>query len=59
MSSHYEYWVMPYGLVNAHSVFQAFINDALGDMLCRYVVTYIDDILVYSPSLSVHVIHVN
>ncbi|KAI4890785.1 hypothetical protein NFI96_028572, partial [Prochilodus magdalenae] len=30
---HYEYTVMPYGLRNAPSVFQAFINDVLRDMI--------------------------
>lgn len=57
-SGHYEYRVMPYGLVNTLLVFQALINDMLRNMLGKYVVAYIDDILVYSPSLSVHVDHV-
>lgn len=51
-SSHYEYRVMPYGLANTPSVFQAFFNDVLRDMLGRYMIAFIDDILVYSPTLS-------
>lgn len=50
--------VMLYGLANALSVFQAFINDMLRDMLGKHVVVYIDDILMYSPSLPVHVSHI-
>ncbi|XP_062843452.1 interferon-induced very large GTPase 1-like [Trichomycterus rosablanca] len=34
-SGHYEYLVMPFGLTNAPAVFQAFINDALRDMINR------------------------
>ncbi|KAI4894775.1 hypothetical protein NFI96_013552 [Prochilodus magdalenae] len=52
---HYEYKVMSFGLRNAPSVFQAFINDVLRDMLGRFVIAYIDDILIYSPDYSTHV----
>ncbi len=45
-SGHYEYLVMPFGLVNSPSVFQAFINDVFRDMLNRWVIVYIDDILI-------------
>ncbi len=50
-SGHYEYWIMPFGLVNSPSVFQAFINDVFRDMLNRWVIVYMDDIFVYSDSL--------
>ncbi len=36
-SGHYEYLVMPFGLVNSPSVFQAFVNDVFKDMLNRWV----------------------
>ncbi|MGL5200452.1 MAG: reverse transcriptase family protein [Aeromonas veronii] len=45
MTGHYEYRVMPFGLVNSPSVFQAFINDVFRDMLNKWVIVYIDDIL--------------
>ncbi len=57
-SGHYEYWVMPFGLVNSPSVFQSFINDVFRDMLDHYVIVYIDDILIYSETLQEHVQHV-
>ncbi|KAL0149332.1 hypothetical protein M9458_055370 [Cirrhinus mrigala] len=57
-SGHYEYRVMPFGLVNSPSVFQAFINDVFRDMLGRWVIIYMDDILIYSNSLETHITHV-
>lgn len=57
-TGHYEYLVMSYGLVNAPSVFQSFVNDILRDMIGKYVVAYIDDILIYSTTLAQHYLHV-
>ncbi|KAL0185720.1 hypothetical protein M9458_017390, partial [Cirrhinus mrigala] len=57
-SGHYEYRVMPFGLANSPSCFQAFVNDVFRDMLNRWVIVYIDDILIYSNSYSEHVQHV-
>ncbi len=54
-SGHYEYLVMPFGLSNSPSVFQAYINDVYRDMLNRGVIVYIDNILVYSDSLENHI----
>ncbi|KAI4902633.1 hypothetical protein NFI96_002208 [Prochilodus magdalenae] len=55
---HYEYRVMSFGLRNAPSVFQAFINDVLRDMIGQFVIAYIDDILIYSSDYNSHVQHV-
>lgn len=49
---------MPYGLANTPSVFQCLINDVLRDMLGRSIITYIDDILVYSASIEEHIGHI-
>lgn len=57
-SGHYEYLVLPFGFVNNPSVFQAYINDVFRDMLNWEVVAYIDDILIYSVTLDLHVQHV-
>ncbi len=46
---------MPFGLVNSPSVFQAFVNDVFRDMLNRWVIVYIDDILIYSDSYEDHI----
>ncbi len=57
-SGHYEYRVMPYGLSNSPSVFQSFMNEIFRDMLHRFIVVYIDNILIYSPNLATHLHHV-
>ncbi|KAI2649346.1 Transposon Tf2-9 polyprotein [Labeo rohita] len=55
---HFEYRVLPFGLANAPSVFQALVNDVLRDMLNVFVFVYLDVILIFSPSVSDHVQHV-
>ena len=57
MSAHYEYLVMPFGLANAPSVFQKFVNKVFRDMLGRQVIVYID-ILIYSLYLEDHITHI-
>ncbi|KAL0164855.1 hypothetical protein M9458_040608, partial [Cirrhinus mrigala] len=57
-SGHYEYRVMPFGLSNSPSCFQAFVNEVFRDLLNRCVIVYIDDILIYSNSYPEHVQHV-
>ncbi len=57
-SGHYEYLVMPYGLSNAPSVFQEFMNEVFREFLHRSVIVYIDDILIYSRNLADHRHHV-
>lgn len=56
ISGHYEYLLMPFGLANSPSVFQAFINDTFREMLNRWLIIYIDDILIYP--LEEHIGHV-
>ncbi len=51
-------WNYRVGLVNAPAVFQALVNDVLRDMLNIFVFVYLDNILIFSPSLQVHVQHV-
>lgn len=57
-TGHYEYRVMPFGLVNAPAVFQALINDVLREMLNKFVFVYLDDILIFSCNYQEHIQHV-
>ena len=50
---------MPFGLSNAPSFFQNFLNDVLGnDILDIFVTAYVDDFLVFSKTLQEHRKHV-
>jgi len=44
---HYEYKVMPFGLVNSPATFQAMMHKILREILDNGVVVYLDNILIY------------
>ena len=45
---HFKYKVMPFGLTNAPTTFMSGMNSIFADYLDKFVVVYLDDILVYS-----------
>ena len=54
----YEFLVMLFGLANAPSSFQAFINEVLREFLDKFCTAYMDDILIFSRSRGKHRRHV-
>ena len=49
---------MPFGLTNAPDTFQHFMNEIFADLLDVCTMIYLDDILIYSNSMSNHTLHV-
>nr|GFD39799.1 RNA-directed DNA polymerase homolog [Tanacetum cinerariifolium] len=47
---HYELLVMPFGLINASAVFMDLMNRVFHEFLDKFVIVFIDDILVFSKS---------
>ena len=54
---HYEFVIMPFRLTNASDVFMCLMNNVMHKYLDKFVVMFIDDILIYSKSKEEHKEH--
>ncbi|GBG70053.1 hypothetical protein CBR_g4881 [Chara braunii] len=53
----YEFTVMPFGLTNAPATFQSLMDKVFRNQINRFVVVYLNDILIFSKSMEEHMRH--
>jgi hypothetical protein len=51
---HYEFTVVPFGLSNAPVVFMCLMNDTFRNCFDKFLIIFLDDILIYSKSEEEH-----
>src|SRR5436305_9094801 len=51
----YEFNIMPFGLKNAPMTFQRMMNRILRKYLDKFVIVYIDDIMIFSKMFEKHI----
>nr|GEU62352.1 putative reverse transcriptase domain-containing protein [Tanacetum cinerariifolium] len=54
---HFKFIVMPFGLTNSPTVFMDLMNRVCRSYLDKFVIVFIDDILIYSKTQDEHVKH--
>ena len=54
---HYEFVVVPFGLTNGAATFMCLMNSFFSRYLDKFVIVFLDDILIYSKNEKEHIEH--
>ena len=54
---HFEFLFMPFGLTNAPAAFMDLMQDIFREYLDKFIIVFINDILIYSPTRGLHEEH--
>ena len=54
---HYKFTVVPFGLINALAIFMSLMNGVFHIFLDKFLVIFLDDILIYSCNEKEHEEH--
>ena len=56
---HFQFNVLPFGLCNSPATFMRVMNKIFGHLYDEFIIAYMDDILIFSDSLTQHIEHLN